>query len=65
MRNKYPGTCYRCGGHVAEGDGHFERFRGRFRVQHAECAIKWRGTQDPARKAAKRLAARPATQEGA
>ena len=25
MRNKFPGTCYRCGGHVAAGEGHFER----------------------------------------
>lgn len=24
-RNQYPGTCYRCGGHVAAGAGHFER----------------------------------------
>ena len=51
MRNKYPGTCYRCGGHVAAGAGHFERFRSGWRVQHAECAIKHRGTPDPQRKA--------------
>ena len=24
MRNRFPGTCYRCGGHVAKGGGHFE-----------------------------------------
>lgn len=25
MRNKYPGYCYRCGGYVGKGEGHFER----------------------------------------
>lgn len=56
MRNKYPGICYRCGKRVEPGEGHFEgygkRFPGRkfrqnisrWRVQHAECAIKYRGT---------------------
>lgn len=48
MRNKYPGYCYRCGGYVEKGKGHFERLRfGRginWRVQHADCAIKYRGT---------------------
>ena len=39
MRNKYPGECYRCGGHVAKGEGHFERHKGGWRVQHASCAI--------------------------
>ena len=39
MRNKHPGTCYRCGGHVAAGKGHFERHNGSWRVQHADCAI--------------------------
>lgn len=48
-RNKFPGTCYRCGEAVQPGDGHFELFRGRFRVQHASCAIKFRGTPDPQR----------------
>lgn len=42
MRNRYPGTCYRCGGHVAAGAGHFERHSGSWRVQHADCAIKHR-----------------------
>jgi curved DNA-binding protein CbpA len=46
MRNKYPGTCYRCGKRVEAGDGHFERFRGRWRTQHATCAIENRGTPD-------------------
>lgn len=40
MRNRYPGTCYRCGGHVAKGAGHFERHQGGWRTQHADCAIK-------------------------
>jgi hypothetical protein len=56
MRNKYPGICYRCGKRVEAGEGHFEgygtrcsrrKFRQkitRWRVQHAECAIKYRGT---------------------
>lgn len=51
MRNKFPGTCYRCGEHVPAGDGHFERFKGSFRVQHATCAIQHRGTPDPDRDA--------------
>lgn len=51
MRNRYPGTCYRCGGHVAAGDGHFERFMGRWRTQHASCAIEHRGNPDPERAA--------------
>ncbi len=49
MRNKFPGTCYRCDGHVAAGEGHFERFRGGWRVQHASCAIEHRGERDPER----------------
>lgn len=40
MRNKYPGTCYRCNAHVAAGAGHFERHKGGWRTQHADCAIK-------------------------
>lgn len=57
MRNKFPGTCYRCGEHVAAGEGHFEyenapglRWpQGQFQrnwplVQHAACAITFRGT---------------------
>ncbi len=51
MRNKYPGPCYRCFEHVGVGEGHFELFRGRFRLQHATCAIKHRGTPDPERQA--------------
>lgn len=46
MRNKYSGICYRCGENVPPGEGHFERFRGSWRTQHASCAIKFRGTPD-------------------
>jgi hypothetical protein len=42
MRNKHPGTCYQCGQHVAAGAGHFNRHQGKWRVHHAECAIKHR-----------------------
>ena len=42
MRNKFPGTCYRCGKHVAKGEGNFERHKGSWRLQHAECAIQAR-----------------------
>jgi hypothetical protein len=42
MRNKYPGKCYRCGKIVERQKGHFERFQRGWRVQHAECAIKYR-----------------------
>lgn len=51
MRNRFGGTCYRCGEWCAPGDGHFERFRGGWRTQHAACAIKLRGTPDPEREA--------------
>jgi hypothetical protein len=42
MRNKYPGTCYRCGKTVEAGAGHFERHNGGWRTQHAGCAISGR-----------------------
>lgn len=51
MRNKFPGTCYRCGLRVEPGEGHFERFNGGWRTQHAQCAIDNRGTPDPERDA--------------
>jgi hypothetical protein len=51
MRNQFSGTCYRCGQWCAAGDGHFERFRRSFRVQHATCSIEHRGTPDPDRQA--------------
>lgn len=43
MRNRYAGTCYRCNQRVEPGDGHFERFKGSWRTQHATCAIAYRG----------------------
>lgn len=45
MRNRYPGTCYRCGARVEPGDGHFEKYKGGWRTQHAACAIKFRGSR--------------------
>lgn len=42
MRNKFPGKCYRCGTWVEKGAGHFERYMGSWRTQHAACAIKAR-----------------------
>ena len=56
MRNKYPGTCYRCGKRVEVGDGHFERVGNEHRkkwpntggekwlTQHADCAIQFRNS---------------------
>jgi hypothetical protein len=44
MRNKYPGICYRCGKRVKPKEGHFERYFSGWRIQHADCAIKYRGT---------------------
>ena len=44
MRNKFAGPCYRCGETVAVGKGHFERHNGKWRTQHANCAIIHRGT---------------------
>ena len=57
MRNEFPGPCYRCGNIVRAGEGHFERvspskpdklgeqIRGKkWLLQHAVCAIKYRGT---------------------
>ena len=58
MRNSFPGVCYRCGKHVAPKEGHFERVTqiqatrwnkprkllGNWILQHATCAIQFRGT---------------------
>jgi hypothetical protein len=57
MRNRFPGTCYRCGERVEPNEGHFERvgnrqldklgesIRGKkWLLQHANCAIVFRGT---------------------
>lgn len=54
MRNKHPGICYRCGGFVGVGEGHFERVSrvhfkkwpgfshaSRWLIQHAECADRY------------------------
>lgn len=45
MRNQYPGICYRCGQRVEAKMGHFERAYPGWRVQHAGCAIVYRGTE--------------------
>lgn len=59
MRNRYPGICYRCGKNVEAGAGHFERLPHRgWRVQHADCAIKFRGQADAITEERNRLAAR-------
>ena len=50
MRNTFPGVCYRCGDAVAPGAGHFElhpSVRKKWRLQHADCAIRWRGIRPP------------------
>jgi hypothetical protein len=50
MRNSYPGICYRCKQTVKTGEGHFEnippaqRKGAKWRLQHADCAIIYRGT---------------------
>ena len=44
--NRYPGQCYRCGGHCDTGEGHFERIPGvGWQVQHLGCAVAYRGTK--------------------
>ncbi len=40
MRNKYKGICYKCGKVVEAGKRHFERYKGGWRVQHANEANK-------------------------
>jgi hypothetical protein len=45
VRNRFPGTCYRCDKLVPAGDGHFERYRGGWRTQHADCAIRARAAK--------------------
>lgn len=42
MRNKFGGTCYQCGQWVEAGAGHFQRYKGGWRVHHAKCAITFR-----------------------
>ena len=61
MRNRFPGTCYRCGERVEAGEGHFERITSKvrtagnhkWRTQHADCAIIWRGKPQPTREEAR------------
>ena len=55
--NRYPGTCYRCGGSVPAGEGEmtlesfpgqrwavFRGQRNHYLVEHPECAVKYAGT---------------------
>jgi hypothetical protein len=46
MRNKYKGTCYKCGQVVEPGTGHFERHRGGWRTIHANCVFIQRVQKD-------------------
>lgn len=36
-RNRYPGTCYCCGEKVPTGYGHFERYKGGWRIKCVKC----------------------------
>ena len=58
-RNQFGGDCYRCGRWVAPGTGHFERYSGGWRVQHAYGG--WRGgvTCSDALGAARKLGTAP------
>ena len=51
MRNKYEGRCYRCNEKVKPKEGHFELIpfkervsTAKWRMQHANCAIIFRGS---------------------
>ncbi len=37
-RNKYAGYCYRCGKWIEPGFGHFERYKGGWRIKCVKCA---------------------------
>lgn len=37
-RNRYPGYCYKCGEYVPIGYGHFERYKGSWRIKCVKCA---------------------------
>lgn len=37
-RNRYSGYCYRCGKYVPVGYGHFERYKGTWRIKCVKCA---------------------------
>lgn len=47
MRNKFGGVCYRCNTYVEKGAGHFERYKGGWRTQHAQCAIQAKEAKKP------------------
>ena len=49
MRNKFGGSCYKCGLPVTPGIGHFERHAGRWRVRHGLHSGQGRVTCDEAR----------------
>lgn len=53
MRNKYKGTCYQCGQEVEAGAGHFQRYKGSWRVHHAKCAITFRKIRETTRRESK------------
>ena len=36
-RNAFEGICYRCNKTVVVGDGYYERYKGKWRTQHASC----------------------------
>lgn len=48
-RNKYEGRCYVCGGKVEPETGHYERYRGSWRVKHANVPGDGRVTCDMAK----------------
>ncbi len=50
MRNKFPGTCYRCGKTVEKQAGNFERYKGGWRVIHAECVLEQRAEKEAAKR---------------
>jgi hypothetical protein len=53
VRNRYPGTCYRCGKPVEKGAGHFERVPNShpvlWRTLHVECVFDQRAEKQVAR----------------
>lgn len=47
MRNRFAGKCYVCGKTVEPQQGHFERYHGKWRVQHKEHANNYPKIKDP------------------
>lgn len=48
--HNYPTNCYRCGMWVGPEEAHFEKHPGfttKRKVQHTDCAIRWRGRPPP------------------